>query len=170
MCPQYAHHDTSEPAASIGLGHCPQMWLRVEVLNCLCNSSVDSCMNTKSAFGLALDIKHTAHNQPWIPCWLSSAKAQCACHALTTTPLTTTPLAAMIAFCLFIGAQHWSLLSLVLAALTRSDYTELISLSHVQPCICIHVLCFWPWHVESMTITTCPPVKNVLLDFNPAAL
>ncbi len=162
---QHAHHDTSKPNATTGSGHCPQMWLRVEVLGCLCNSSVDSSLSTKSAFGLVLDIRHSAHNQPWILCWLSSARAQCACHALMTLPL-----AAMTAFCLFIGAQHWSLPSLVLGAHTRSDYIALIPLLHAQPCNSIYIPCFRPWQVESMTVTACPPVKIVLLVLDPAAL
>jgi len=98
---QYAHHDISKPNTTTGFGHCPQMWLGVEVLGCIRTSSVDSRLSTKSAFVLALDMRHPSHNQPWIPCWLSSAMAQCACHAVTT------PLAAMKAVCLFTGAQHW---------------------------------------------------------------
>ncbi len=118
----------------------------------------------KVCFWCCLRHEASCHNQPWIPCWLSSARAQCACHALTT------PLAAMTAFCLFTGAQHWSLPSLVLGVLTRSDYTELLPLSHVQPCNYIYIPCFRPWHMQSMTVPACPPVKHVLLDCNPAAL
>ncbi len=87
------------------------------------------------------------------PCWLSSARAQCAWHALTT------PFAAMTAFCLLTGAQHWSLPSPILGALIRSDQMFLITLSHVQSCNFVYFQRSWPWHVKLMTVTACLPVE-----------